>query len=86
MMAIDFLDKKFEEIISAMPEKQQVWARKFKLFYFSIIEKYVKPFLISISMFYVFYRIKARIGMEESIFVLLIIVVIMLRQLLSKFS
>lgn len=82
---MDKLDIYFEKQLSNMSEREQEFFIKMKNLWFKFYG-FIKPFLIGMFMLWLFTRIKNLIGLEEATYIVLIIQLIFLRQLLSKFS
>ena len=84
MGAMDILDKKFDEQIGQLSEKEQGFMKNVKTFMFSGYNNYIKPILIAIFMFWLFTKIKNTIGWQDTIFVQLTVIIILLRVISSK--
>ena len=80
---MDRLDVKFEATIKELDSDSRVKVRNFKNLMFGSYN-FVKPVLIAIAMFWLFYRIQARIGTQETILAVLILNAIFLRSLNKK--
>ena len=78
------MDEQFENVISSLTEKEQMWLRNFKLNMFNIYNQYIKPILIAIFMFWLFTRIKNTLGIEEATYIALVVILIFLRNISSK--
>ena len=85
MTLIELMDKKLEKQMKPLPEKDKVFIRKIKNKFTKSYET-IKPFLIAVGMFYIFAKLKKAIGIEETVFILLVFIVILLRQFISKFD
>lgn len=83
---LDKMEKQFEKTISSLSEKEQNTMRAIKNNIFVIYNGYLKPILIAFFMFWLFGKIKNIVGLQETVYVLLVVIVILLRALLSKLS
>jgi hypothetical protein len=81
---MDSLDKRFEEKISVLSEKEQGVLRLVKNNVLFIYNNYLKPILIAIFMFWVFGKVKNIVGVQEAMFIQLTVIIIFLRVLTAK--
>lgn len=77
------MDGKFEEQLKELPYDMRVKIRKFKNTMFGGYNL-IKPILIGLAMFWLMFRIEARVGIETATFIVLILIAIFLRSLNSK--
>ena len=77
------MDGVFEEQLKELPYDTRLKLRKFKNWMFGSYN-FVKPVLIGIAMFWLMFRIEARVGLETATFIVLILIAIFLRSLNSK--
>lgn len=77
------LEAKYDAQVKQLSEKEQVTLNKAKTF-FSSAYKFIKPIIIAIFLFTLFTKLKAKIGWEDTIFVLLVTIVVFLRYISSK--
>ena len=83
---MDSLEQKFETKISGLSEKEQGVFRGIKNVIKNLYNNYIKPLLIAIFLFWIFGKVETLLGIQQAIFVQLTVVIILLRQILSKFS
>lgn len=77
------MDGKFEEVIKELDYDSRIKVRNFKNTMFGSYN-FVKPLLIGLAMFWLMFRIEARVGLEQATFIVLILIAIFLRSLNSK--
>jgi len=83
MTLMDKMDKKFEEVIKELDYDSRIKVRNFKNWMFRSYGM-IKPLLIGLAMFFLFFRLEARIGWESTVLSVLILQAIFLRSLNSK--
>lgn len=76
----DFRNKLLDKIVLIYPEDMQPKIRKFFNWYDKVNDNFIKPTLLGITSFWVFTRVKTRVG-EDIYFVLLVIIILLLRQI-----
>lgn len=84
MALMDNLEKRFESQISTLPEKEQKFFRGIKDNVLGIYNKWLKPIIIGIFMFWLFTKVKNAVGIEETVIIQLTVIIIYLRLLNSK--
>jgi hypothetical protein len=82
---LEKLEKIYDNQVEKLPENEQVFFMKLKL---GITKGYpmIKGILIFIGLFIIFTRIKGRLGLEETVFIILIIQMWYLRLINQKLS
>jgi hypothetical protein len=86
MAVLDSLENIFEKKISSLGEKEQTFFRSIKNNIKGLYNNWIKPLLIAVFLFWIFGKVEKALGLQYAIFVQLTIIIILLRQLLSKFS
>lgn len=82
---MDSMDKRLEKIIKDLPYNEKEIIRNIKTKMFKAYE-FVKPIVMGLALFWIFYRIKARVGFEEAFFILGIMIVIFLRIIAGRLA
>ena len=83
---IDFFEKKFDKAISDLSDKEQVFFRKLKYFVMNSYNSLIKPILIAMFLFWTFGKVKAIVGLEETIYIQLVVIIIFLRIIANRLS
>jgi hypothetical protein len=83
---MDKLEKIFDNQISQLGEKEQIFFRKFKNNAFNIYNNILKPVLWAIFLFWLFARIKNTIGIQEAFYVQGVVIIIFLRLIASRLA
>lgn len=78
------MENVFNDLIEQLPEKDQEFFMKIRYKVSSFWVKYLKPIALMISMFYIFTRIRNKLGHDYVIFVLAVIGINYLRQINAK--
>lgn len=81
---MDYLEKRFEKIISELPENERVFVRNIKIWMFKIYNSFIKFILWAVFLFWLFDRIKKAIGIQEAIYVQLTVIILYLRLIASR--
>lgn len=82
---IEGMEKKFDQKISTLSEKEQKVFRTIKKWTFGLYTT-LKPFAIAIAMFWIFNRVKLAVGLQEAMFIAVVTIIIFLRMILAKLS
>jgi len=82
---MDKMNNKLEYTIKDLPENEQNVIRKIKDFLINGYE-FIKPVVIGIFMFWLFYRIKDAVGIQETFFIQGVIIIIFLRVIASRLA
>lgn len=83
MSLMDTMDKSFEKQVCQLSEGEQKFVRGIKD-KTSNIYSFMKPFLTAIALFWIFDRIRNRVGHEMAVYVCLVVIIIMLRLVFSR--
>jgi len=82
---IDNLEKQFDQKISTLTESEQKVFKTIKKWTFGLYTT-IKPFVIAIAMFWIFNKVKLAVGMQEAMYIVMIMILIFLRMILAKLN
>jgi hypothetical protein len=87
MGLLDSMEQHYEKIISQgnLSEREMKFFRWLKTLTFGVYN-FVKPLAIGLLMLYIFNNLKNVMGMQEAIYIALVVQIIFLRMILSKLS
>lgn len=84
---MNVLDKKWNEALSQLTPKEQQFFKNIKKYGLDIgWEKVLKPIAIGVTTFWIFTKINDTYGLEKTVFIILIIVMLYLRSISSSLS
>lgn len=82
---MNVMDKQWEKALTKLNEKEQKFFRNIKKYLLDIgYNKILKPILIGIATFWIFNKLKTRLGLEDTIFIILIVIILYLRSISTK--
>lgn len=73
------LENKFEAVLVDLPEKDQKIFRTLKKVMVDWYEKYVMPIALGLATFWIFSRLKTRLGLEDTLFIIAVVIIIYLK-------
>lgn len=77
----DWKEKYFQKQLSKLPPELRPMAVKLNNILTSFINNFVKPVSIAIGLFYIFNRIKLRVGYPDAFYILGVVIIIWLRSI-----
>jgi len=81
---MDWMEKKFDNQINQLGEKEAKFFRGFKKWMFQIYNGVLKPVLWAIFLFWMFNRIKGLVGIQEAFYIQGIVIILFLRIIASR--
>ena len=81
---MDYLEKKFDEQIEHLNEHEKKFFKGFKKWMFQIYNGILKPILWAVFLFWLFAKIKNVVGLQEVMYIQLVIIILFLRIIASR--
>lgn len=78
------MENKFENEISKLNDKEKNFFLKLKDLVFNLYNNFLKNILIAIFLFWFFTKLKKVVGLQEIIFIQLVVIILLLRIIASK--
>ena len=85
MTLMDRMDDRLEKTIKDLPDNEKNVIRNIKSKMMSGYE-FIKPVLLGLALFWIFYRIRDTVGIQEAFFIEGIVIIIFLRIIASRLA